>query len=267
MKGACKMKSKRLILSVIVALAGFLPQTKAGMILDSADGYAVLAHDTVTSTGLTVINGDLGVYPGIAVTGFGPGIVNGAIYAGVPAAQLALADAGIAYLTLAGEAVTQDLTGQNLGGLTLAPGVKKFNTDAFLTGILTLDAQGDSNARFDFQIGTTLITAPGASVLLINGAEADNVYWQVGSSATLDLGTAFEGTIIAYQSIGMNAGASLEGRALALNGAVTLDDNVITADGNIDTPEPGTFWLMAVCASVFGAWQRLAMWQRKAARA
>jgi type VI secretion system secreted protein VgrG len=255
MKGTSKMKSKRLILSAVVALAGFLLQSKANVILNSADSFAVLGGSTVTSTGNTILNGDLGVYPGTAITGFGPGIVNGATYAGGLTAQQAENDGSAAYNALSSETAIQDLTGQDLGGLTLGPGVRNFNSTAQLTGTLTLDAQGDSNARFDFQIGSTLTTASSSSILLINGAQADNVFWQVGSSATLGADTSFYGSILADQSITLNTGASMSGRALAMNDAVTLDDNVITVPTTV--PEPASFWLLAFCASVFGAWQRV----------
>jgi type VI secretion system secreted protein VgrG len=157
-----------------------------------------------------------------------------------------------------------DLTGQDLGTLVLMPGVYKFDSSAQLTGTLTLNGNGDSNARFDFQIGSTLTTASSSSILLINGAQAGNVFWQVGSSATLGTGTSFDGSILADQSITLNTGASMDGRALALNAAVTLDDNVITVPTEV--PEPGSLWLLAFCASVFGAGQRLAGWRRKAGR-
>ena len=261
------MKSKCLILSAFVALAGFLPQSKAD-VLGSADSFAVLGGSTVGNTGNTVLNGNLGVSPGSTITGFtfsttpGSGIVNGATYAGGSVAAQAQADALTAYNALAGETVSQNgaLTGQDLGGMTLTPGVYFFSAVAQLTGILTLDAQGDSNARFDFQIGSTLTTASSSSIVLTNGAQADNVFWQVGSSATLGADTSFDGSILADQSFTVNAGASMFGRALAMNAAVTLDDNVITV------PEPGSFWLLAFCASVFGAWQWLAVWRRKADR-
>ena len=121
------------------------------------------------------------------------------------------------------------MTGQDLGGLTLTPGVYHFDSSASLSGILTLDAQGNPNARFDFQIGTTLITGNGSAIQLVNGAQADNVYFQVGTSATLGTNTAFDGNILADQSVTLTTGASmLNGRALALVGAVTMDTNQVT---------------------------------------
>jgi type VI secretion system secreted protein VgrG len=215
-----------------------------GAILGSAQAFAVLGGSTVTNTGPTVMDGDLGVWPGLAITGFGPGIVNGATHSGGGVAQQAQADVTAAYNSLASMALTQDLTGQDLGGQTLTPGVYFFSSSAFLTGTLTLDAQGDPDALFVFQIGSTLISASDSSVLTINSADACEVYWQVGSSATLGTGTDFQGNILALASITMNTGATLlEGRALARNGAVTMDTNTITA-GCI--PAPGA-------AAMFGA--------------
>ena len=256
------MKNKCLILSAIVALAGFLPQSKAD-VLGSSDSFAVMGGSTVTSTHDTILNGNLGLSPGISITGFyPPGIVNGTIYNADTVAGQAHADALSAYGILAAEAFNSDLTGQDLGGLALLPGVYFFSSSAQLTGTLTLNGNGDSNARFVFQIGSTLTTASSSSILLLNGAQADNIFWQVGSSATLGTGTAFDGSILADQSITLNTGASLDGRALALNATVTLDDNIITAP----VPEPGSFWLLAFCAAVFGAGQRWAGWRRQAGR-
>ena len=251
------MKNKKWMLAVIVALAGFLPQGKATLSLNSASGFAVLGGSTVTSTGDTVLNGDLGVSPGTAITGFGPAIVNGTTYAGGAVAQQAEIDAASAYLILGSEVSGQNLTGLDLGGLTLAPGVRNFASSAQLTGILILDAQGDPNARFDFLITSTLTTASSSSVLLINGAQANNVYWQVGSSATIGTGTAFSGSILADQSITMNTGANLSGRALALNGAVTMDDNLISV-----VPEPNTFWPMIILGGTVGIYHWLATKRR-----
>jgi hypothetical protein len=265
MKGISKMKNNCLILSTLVALAGFLSQSNASGILGSADSFAVLGSSTVTSTGNTILNGDLGVYPGSAITGFPPGTVSGTIYAGGAVAQQAGNDASAAYLALKNEAAIQDLTGQDLGGLTFNAGVRNFGSSAQLTGILTLDAKGDSNARFDFLIGTTLMTASGSSVLLINGAQADNVYWQVGTSATLGTDTSFCGSILADQSITLNTGTSMFGRALAMNGAVTLDNNTITVPDAMTVPEPAAFWAWIVGVPIFG-WQWLATRRRKAGR-
>lgn len=209
--------------------------------LGTASSFAVLGGSTVTNTGATVISGNLGVYPGTAITGFPPGIVNGTIHATDAVAQQAQVDALTAYNALAGSGpITQTLTGQDLGGLTLTPGVYFFSSSAGLTGTLTLDAEGNPDSLFIFQIGSALTTASNSSVVMINGADCCNVYWQIGSSATLGTATEFQGTIIADQSITLNTGANIiSGRALALNGAVTLDDNTIS-DVVCDIPEPGT---------------------------
>jgi len=262
------MRSKHLILSAVVALAGFLPQSKASLSLGSADSFAVLGGETITSTGNTVINGDLGLYEGSDIVGFtfstspGPGIVNGAHY-GPSDGSTALDaknDARVAYTVLAGE-TSSDWSSTALVGLTLDPGVRKFTSDLLLTGVVTLNGGGNPNARFDFLITSALTAASGSSIVLENGAQWDNVFWQVGSSATLNAGTSFNGSILANTSIALKDGASMFGRALALNGSVTMINNNITA-----VPEPASFWSGAVCISAFGAWQWLVAWRRKAGR-
>jgi hypothetical protein len=221
----------------LVALTGF---AAPAAILGTAQNFGVLAGSTVTNTGPTTISGSVGVWPGTAITGFPPGIVtNGTFHASDAVAQFAQADALTAYNTLSSLAPTTVLTGTDLGGLTLTPGVYFFASSAFLTGTLRLDAQGNPNALFVFQMGSTLISASNSSVLTINAADDCNVYWQVGSSATLGTDSAFQGNIIANTSITMNTRASLlGGRALALNGAVTLDSNIIEA-GCLNIPAPG----------------------------
>jgi type VI secretion system secreted protein VgrG len=229
-----------LILPVSVAYAHVQlppPPPPPGPLGTAAD-FAVLGASTVTNTGLTVVNGGhVGVSPGSAITGFfPPGVVNspGTIHLNDAAAQQAHTDAQTAYNNLAAATVTQDLTGQDLGNVStlanpLTPGVYHFNTSAQLTGTLYLDAQSNPNSVFIFQIGSTLTTASGSSVIVINApANWCSKYWQVGSAATLGTSTAFVGTIIAHDSITMNTSASLYGRALALNAAVTLDTNAIT---------------------------------------
>src|SRR6202035_597763 len=189
--------------------------------------FAVLGGSTVTNTATpTTVNGNLGVSPGSAVTGFPPGVVTGGtIHAADTVAAQAQTDLTTTYDNLAGTSCGLDLSGQDLGGKTLTPGVYCFSTSAQLTGTLTLDAQRNPNARFVFEIGSTLTTASAASVLLINGGSNCGVFWQVGSSATLGTGTALLGSIVALTSITLNTGASVSGRVLARNGAVTLDDS------------------------------------------
>ncbi len=157
-------------------------------------------------------------------------VVNGTIQAGTAQASQAQSDALIAFNQLAGQMCDQNLSGMDLGGLTLTPGVFCFDSSAFLTGTLTLDAQGDPNAVFVFQIGSTLITASNSTVRVINGGTGCNVFFQVGSSATLGTGTSFTGNILARTSITLNTNSNIiNGRALALNGAVTLDSNTVDA--------------------------------------
>ena len=191
-------------------------------------GFAVLGGSTVTNTGPTIVTGDLGVSPGTAVTGFPPGSVIGTIHSADAVALQAQSDITTAYNDLAGQACNTVLTGQDLGGMTLAPGVYCFSTSAQLTGNLVLDALGDPNAVWVFQIGSTLTTASNASVAVINGGKRCNAWWQIGSSATLGTGTVFAGNILADQSITLNTSASMFGAALARNAAVTMDTNNIS---------------------------------------
>ncbi len=253
------------------------PQASAQLI-GTAGAYGALGGSTVTNTGGTVILGDLGVSPGTAITGFfaidgGPGLFSGVANQGNLAAAQAHADASNAYTSLAALSFTSNLTGQNLGGLILTPGVYFFSSSAQLTGTLTLDAQGDSNARFVFQIGSTLTAASNSVVSIINRSLSldcgpDNgLFWQIGSSATLGTDTAFMGNILALASITLNNGASIDsGRALAINGAVTLDNNRIDAsdsDGGFcivgeltPVPEPGTYGLVGSCLLLLAIWYR-----------
>jgi type VI secretion system secreted protein VgrG len=234
------LKGSRLLLAATVGFAALLggvspAAAQVAPSLGAAEGFAVLAGSTVTNAGASVITGDLGVSPGSAVTGFPPGTVSGSIY--IDATALAAQGSVLAaYNDLAGEACTTDLTGQDLGGLTLTPGVHCFTAAAQLTGPLTLDAQGNPDAVFIFQIGSALTTATASSVSVINGGSRCNVFWQVGSAATLGTGTSFGGNILASTSITLNTGASLVGRALARSGAVTLASNAV--GGTCTLPPP-----------------------------
>ncbi|CAN5122434.1 hypothetical protein BH24ACT1_BH24ACT1_11750 [soil metagenome] len=197
--------------------------------LGTADPFAVLAGAGVTDAGSSTVNGDLGTCPTTAITGFPPGVVNGTIHAGDEVCFQAQADLTSAYNDAAGRAPTTTYAGPtDLGGETLVAGVYNSPESFAITGTLTLDAQNDPDAVFIFQAGSTLITAPNSTVALLNGAQACNVFWQVGSSATLGVNSTFVGTILALTDITANTGAEVEGRLLARNGAVTLDSNVIT---------------------------------------
>ncbi|MGW2668787.1 ice-binding family protein [Streptomyces sp. NPDC001272] len=196
--------------------------------LGTAASFAVLAGSEITNTGPTVITGDLGVSPGTAISGFPPGIVNGTVHSGPvdPVGLQAKSDLVVAYDNAAGQASDATLP-PDAGGLTLVPGVYTAPSTLGLTGTLTLDAQGNPNAVWVFQVGSGLTTASSSNVSLINGASPCNVFWQVGSSATLGTETNFVGTIMALTSISLTTGADIDGRALARNGAVTMDTNTI----------------------------------------
>jgi len=220
--------------AALAAIVAFCGSANAGSVpLGAAAGFAVFGGSEVTNTGPSIITGDLGVSPGISITGFPLGIVTGTIHNNDAVAMQAHADAATAFSSLAGLPFTQDLSGQGLGNRTLLPGVYFFSSSVLLNGMLTLDGNGQADPLFVFQIGSTLTTGAAASMLEINGANADNVYFQVGSSATFGTGTAFAGTIIAAASDTFTTGASLDGQAFALTGAVTLDTNAISlANGN-----------------------------------
>ena len=202
--------------------------------LATAQPFVVLGGAGVTNTGPSVLNGDLGVTPGTSLSGFGaPAVVNGATHANDAVAAQAQADLTTAYNVAAGQPIApgNELTGVDLGGLTLSPGAYGYSTSAQLTGQLTLDAHGDPNAQFVFVIGSTLTTASASSVILTNGASPCNVFWKIGSSATFGSGTAFEGNVMALTSISLNSGVTVLGRALARNGEVTLINDVLTLPG------------------------------------
>lgn len=215
---------RRCLVAAFCLVAG---AASAQVPLGTAQSYGVLGASTVTNTGPTVINGEVGVSPGSSITGFPPGIATGAIHAADAAALQAQTDATTAYNFLAGQACGTTLTG-DLGGRTLTPGVYCFASSAQLTGSLTLDAGGNPAAVFIFQVGSTLTTASASAVVLANGAQACNVWWQMGSSATLGTTTAFRGSLLALASVTFNTGATLVGRAIARTGAVTLDSNTVT---------------------------------------
>jgi len=237
----------------ILLLPLFALSAQADPILGSASGFAVLGGSAVTNIGATVVTGDLGVWPGTSITGFPPGIVNGTIHDGDAVAMQAQLDALTAFNFLQGLPSNQNLTGQDLGGLELTPGVYTFNSSAQLTGQLILNFQGMSNANFVFQIGSALFAGGDSSVLLLNMGTNDNIYWAIGSSATLGSTADFAGNIVADQSITLGTSATIDcGRALALNGAVTMITNTIdNCNGSSGTtPEPGTIALVATGGAI-----------------
>ncbi|MGD0352073.1 MAG: ice-binding family protein [Dehalococcoidia bacterium] len=203
----------------------------ATVVLGQAANYAVLAGSTVTnvvSVG-TIVTGDLGLSPGSAVTGFPPGVLIGTQHVNDSSANQAKLDLTTAYNDAAGRTLAPITVSGNIGGRTLTPGLyKSTSTLEISSGDLTLDAQGNANAVFIFQIASTLTTTSGRQVILSGGAQAKNIFWQVGTSATLGTGSVFEGTILADQSITLTTGATLHGRALARIAAVTLDASIVT---------------------------------------
>lgn len=230
--------------------------------LGTASSFAVLAGSTVTNTGATEIHGDIGVWPSSSLTGFSTVTqTNGVVHNDDTVAALAQSDLTTAYIAAASQPCGGTLTGQDLGGLTLNPGVYCFASSAQLNGALTLNNAGaNPNAAFVFQIASALTTASNASVLFTAPNQDANVFWQIGSSATLGTGTAFAGNILAFTSITLDTGATIHcGSALARNGAVTLDANSVSIGGTgCDTsigggpttppitpvPEPGTVSLL-----------------------
>jgi hypothetical protein len=218
-----------LLLAALFVTAALASTAQAASVpLGTAESFAVLAGSTVTNTGPSVISGDLGLSPGTAVTGFPPGTVKaGTIHAADSVALQAQSDLTTAYTDAAGASSTATISA-DLAGRTLTPGVYTSASSLGLSGALTLDAQGNPNAVFVFQAGSMLTVGSGSRVLLTGGAQACNVFWQVGSSAMIGTSSAFVGNILALTSVSMTTGATLDGRALARNGAVTLDTNTIT---------------------------------------
>ncbi|MDO9407915.1 ice-binding family protein [Patulibacter sp.] len=236
-KGPARLAALGVSTILAVALVPVAGAQAATVGLGTADGFGVLGGSTVTNTGPSIITGDLGVAPGTAVTGFPPGTVNGVVHANDAVAQQAKSDLVTAYDDAAGRSTTSTIT-SDLAGRTLVAGVYTASTTMGLTGDLTLDAKGDPTAVFVFQAGSALNVSSGSRVRLTGGAQACNVFWQVGSSATIGTGAAFTGNVLALTSISLTTGATLQGRALARNGAVTLDTNTLTR-ATCSTTTPG----------------------------
>lgn len=241
-----KMNSTWMLVVAGASALALGPTTLSAQInLGTSADFAVLAGTSVTDVALSTITGDLGISPGSTLTGLTPGSVSGTIHLGDTAADSAQFDAGAAFNGITALPIDVDLTGQDLGGMTLLPGVYGFSTSAPLTGALTLDALGSPSAVFVIRIGTTLTTTNSASVVLLNGATACNVFWQVGSSATLGGSTSFSGTLLAATTITVGSASTVSGRLLALSGSVDLDANDVALPTGCACPGPA-----AISASI-----------------
>lgn len=224
-----------------VTLFSCLQAAETPVGLGAAGSFSILAGSTVTNTGPSVINGDVGLSPGSAVTGFPPGSVSGgALHVTDSAAALAQGALTVAFIDARDRSTAPITVAGDLGGLTLTPGLYKSTSSLGITGILRLNGQGNANSVFIIQVASALTTASGSQVLLEGNAQASNIFWQVGSSATLGTTSVFRGTILAQESISLATGAGLIGRALARTGAVTLDTNTLVNPGPpvISTPSP-----------------------------
>jgi hypothetical protein len=227
-----------LALAALLAVPALSMAAQPTVNLGTAASYAVLAGQTITNTGSTTVTGDIGLFPGTAFTGQASVTINGAVNINNAAASQAQADLVTAYNDAAGRTPVTTVATE-LGGTTLDPGVYNSSSGTFqITGTLTLNAHGDPNAVFIFQTSSTLVTASGSSVNLINGARFCRVFWQVGSSATLGTNSQFVGHIFALTSIAAQTGATVQGQLLARNGAVTLDTNTITNGICATSPTP-----------------------------
>lgn len=202
---------------------------QASVPLAGVSNFTVIAGASVTNTGGTVITGDLGLSPGTSIGGFPPGILNGTLHINTGITNQAKLDLTTAFNDAAGRTAVDMVTlSGNIGGLTLTPGLYKSTSSlAISSGDVTFDALGDANAVFIIQIASTLTTTSGRKVILAGGAQAKNIYWQVASSASFGTTSVMKGTIMALESITFDTGATLEGRALARTGSVTMDANTM----------------------------------------
>ncbi len=251
------------------------------VLLGNADPFAVLAGETITNTGSTTITGSVGLDPGTAVTGFGPGadnvtILDGSLHVDNVTAENAKSALVTAYNSAAGRATTGTIATE-LGGATLVGGVYDSDDGTFeITGTLTLDGENDPDTVWIFQMESTLLAKGTSDIVFIRGAQACNVFWQVGSSATLEPAATFSGNILALTSIVLQTGATVEGRVLARNGEVTKDANTITRavcapDGGVGTGGGSTSGtedphLFIIAGGLFAAAIGVLAWRRRALR-
>jgi hypothetical protein len=250
MSNRTRLKHARRVGTALVAGAASLIVPVAAQAsavnLGTTKPFVVLGATTVTNTGPSVLNGELGLSPGTSLTGFGfPAVVNGATHNNDAVAANAQSDLATAYNVAAGQPVPPGnvMTGLDLGGRTLAAGNYQYATSAQLTGQLTLDAAGDPSAQWVFKIGSTLTTASASSIILVNGASPCNVFWQVGSSATIDTTTAFKGNVLALTDITLNDAVTVQGRMMAINGQISLINDVLDnsmCNTSTTTPTPTT---------------------------
>ncbi|MFS8130825.1 MAG: ice-binding family protein [Candidatus Dojkabacteria bacterium] len=248
------MRSYRAVYGIIIIflfalnLAGIV--TAATFInLNTADNFSILAGSTITNTGSSVINGDMGLSPGSSITGFPPGTINGTQHVSDATAIQAKTDLDTAYSNASGQTPNTTIATE-LGGTTKGAGIYDSADGTFgITGTLTLDAAGNPDAVFIFKTTTTLITAAASNIVLINAAQSCNIFWQVGSSATLGANSTFKGNILAFTSITLGTGANVEGRVLARGAAVTLDTNNITPIACLAPPTPPLIHLLKTPSS------------------
>lgn len=224
-------------IGLMISLADGSQAAVTPISLGTAEGFAVLAGSGITNTGTTTITGDLGTFPTTTIIGFSSIVQSGANHAGDAITQGAKGDALTAYNAAVAESPTTVVSG-DLGGRTLVAGAYSSASSLGLTGTLTLDGANNASSVFVFQAGSTLTTASASSIVLINGAQSCNVFWQMGSSVTLGTNSTFRGTILAQQSITATTGVVVDGRLLASNGAVTIDGGSITKPTCAPVPTP-----------------------------